>query len=268
MCGTPIPRSVRPPEAASRAAVPAEDATAGGVPGYLEDTYRWAYLRPASVRLLDHRWVVAAILWGQADRLLRAAAAELRPGERVLQPACVYGDFSERIARRLGPRGRLDVCDIAPIQVENCRRKLARHPNCRVRRHDAGEPLAVAYDAVLCFFLLHELPAAWKRRVTTALLEAVAPGGRAIFVDYHRPHRLHPLRWPMRAVFGWLEPYAEELWHRELWRLPEPAVACRFRWSKTTYFGRLYQKVVARRLDRAAASTAAPGALDSSGDAH
>ncbi len=266
MHGTPIPSSARSPGTVPVAGMRVDAAMAAeDVPEYLGATYRWAYLRPASVRFLDHRWVVSAILWGQAGRLSRAVAAELRPGERVLQPACVYGDFSQRIARHLGPRGRLEVRDIAPIQVENCRRKLARFPNCRVRRHDAGEPVGCSYDAVLCFFLLHELPAAWKRRVTTVLLEAVAPGGRAIFVDYHRPHPLHPLRWPMRAVFAGLEPYAEELWRRDLRRLPEPAVARRFHWSKTTYFGDLYQKVVARRLDAAAASAAPLRALDTPG---
>ena len=64
------------------------------VPDYLRDTYTWAYLRPESVWLLDRDSVVNAILWGNYRRLLRAALAELRPGQRVYQPACVYGDVS------------------------------------------------------------------------------------------------------------------------------------------------------------------------------
>ncbi len=245
------------------------DAGAGELPAYLEATYRWAYLRPLSVALLDRRPVVSAILWGQAERLVRTVLAELRPGERVLQPACVYGDLSARVARRLGPRGRLEVRDVAPVQVENCRRKLAAFANSRVCRHDAAEPVGAVYDAVVCFFLLHELPALWKRRVTTTLLEAVAPGGRAVFVDYHRPHPLHPLRWPMRAVFALLEPFAAELWRCELRELAEPVVAARFVWSKTTRFGGLYQKVVARRPPpEAEASEGRRGALDSAPGGH
>ena len=261
MHGTAMLPPVSEPEAAPAAA--GEDARDAAVlPAYLERTYGWAYLRPASVALLDRDLVVSCILWGQAGRLLRMAIAELPPGARVLQPACVYGGFSRRVAARVGPRGWLDVCDIAPIQVENCRRKLAPLANCRVMRRNAGEPLPGIYDAVLCFFLLHELPAGWKRRVMAALLGAVRPGGKAIFVDYHRPRPLHPLRWPMRALFALLEPFAEELWRYELRELAPPAAADRFRWSKTTCFGGLYQMVVARRTDRAEAPQGSAGALD------
>jgi hypothetical protein len=51
----------------------------------------------------------------------------------VLQPACVYGDLSPDIAAYLGPQGRLDVSDVSPLQVENCRRKLRAFPNATVR---------------------------------------------------------------------------------------------------------------------------------------
>ena len=73
------------------------------VPSYMQDVYAWAYLWPISVRLLDRPQVVNAILWGNYPRLLRAALAELRPGQRVYQPACVYGNFSSKVAEALGP---------------------------------------------------------------------------------------------------------------------------------------------------------------------
>ena len=34
------------------------------VPAYLRERYAWAYLHPASLRILDHRLVVSRILWG------------------------------------------------------------------------------------------------------------------------------------------------------------------------------------------------------------
>ena len=253
----PVSELERAPTAAG------DDARDGPIlPAYLEETYGWAYLRPASVALLDHDLVASLVLWGQMERLRRMVARELAPGARVLQPACVYGGFSRRIAERLGPAGRLEVRDVAPIQVENCRRKLARFPNCRVACRDAARPTAARYDAVLCFFLLHELPADWKRRVMVALLGAVRRGGKAIFVDYHRPRPLHPLRWPMRALFARLEPFAEEMWRRELREFAPPAVAARFRWRKTTRFGGLYQMVVARRTGSADRAEGAAVALD------
>ena len=88
-------------------AVPSTSAAAGDpqVPAYLWETYYWAYLNPRNVRLLDRELVVSVILWGNHRRLRQSAFAELLPGQKVLQPACVYGDFSPALARHLGLLG-------------------------------------------------------------------------------------------------------------------------------------------------------------------
>ncbi|NNG03559.1 MAG: class I SAM-dependent methyltransferase [Inquilinus sp.] len=215
------------------------------LPAYLQETYAWAYLWPISVRLLDRPWITSAILWGNYRRLKRAAFSEIPPGQRVLQTACVYGDLSYDLGALVGPRGRLDVIDVAPIQVANCRRKLNGVGHAHVRLADAAAPGGGPYDVVCCFFLLHELPDDRKRAVIDSLLSAVVPGGSVVFVDYHKPRSLHPLRGLMSIVFDWLEPFAKTLWRREISSFA-PA-ADRFDWRKETYFGGLYQKVVARR---------------------
>jgi SAM-dependent methyltransferase len=215
------------------------------LPSYLKETYNWAYLNPRNLRLLDRPLIVSAILWGNYRRLLRATLCELRSGQRVLQPACVYGDFSARLASHLGRGGLLDVTDVAPIQIENCERKLRHFDHASTRVSDASELGGGAYDAVCCFFLLHELPEAYKRKVVNALLDCVRPGGKVIFVDYHRPHWVHPVKPIMSVVFDTLEPFAKGLWEREISDYADQAT--RFDWSKRTYFGGLYQKIVARR---------------------
>ena len=236
------------------------DTASAGLPDYLERHYRWAYLRPASLRVFDRTAMASAILWGQYRRLTDAALAEIAPGDRVLQVACVYGDLSQRLAARLGPHGALDVIDIAPIQVANTARKLRRFSNARVHQADAAGPGAlghgVAYDAVLVFFLLHELPPAHKRRTVDAALARVAPGGRAIFVDYARPAAWNPLRPVMGTVFRLLEPFAAEMWHTPILSLA--SAPGHFRWRERRCLGGLYQVVVAERprnLSRRAASS-------------
>jgi len=216
------------------------------VPAYLRRTYAWAYLWPNSIRLLDRPAVVSAILWGNYGRLRDAALAEFQPGQAVLQPACVYGDFSPRLSGHLGPYGRLTVGDVAPQQVENCRRKLAPVGNATVEVRDAANHPAAGHDAVCCFFLVHELPDDHKRRVVDALLAAARPGGKIVFVDYHRPHPAHPLRPVMSLVFDLLEPFAKSLWRREISDFATHAD--QYTWTKQTYFGGLYQKIVARRI--------------------
>lgn len=216
-----------------------------GLPDYLVDTYTWAYLCPANIMLLDNTFVVNAILWGNFRRLVRLACAEFADGQRILQAASVYGNLSARLAETVGHAGHLDVVDIAPVQVEHCRRKLASFPQARVRVADAAAPGGGLYDGVCCFFLLHEVPDGYKRAVVDGLLNSVRPGGKIVFVDYHQPIALHPMRPVMQAVFRWLEPFAEGLVRRQI----EDFTSARdeFSWSKSTYFGGLYQKVVAVR---------------------
>ena len=215
------------------------------LPDYLVRTYAWAYLRPANIAILDRPIVYNSILWGNYARLAGAACDEFAQGERVLQAASAYGDLSLRLLDKLGPRGFLDVIDVAPVQVSHLRRKLGERLNLSIRVADAATPCGSRYDGVCCYFLLHEIPNDIKRAVVSRLLECIDRGGRVVFVDYARPGRLHPL-WPlMSAVFRWFEPYAEGLLSAPISSFAIHAE--RYKWSVQRYFGGLFQKVVATR---------------------
>jgi SAM-dependent methyltransferase len=215
------------------------------IPSYLSTTYAWAYLNRRNAYLLDREAVVAAILLGNHRRLRRALISEIAPGQSVLQAAHVYGRLIPEIARRIGPGGRLDVIDIVPLQAALCRRKLRGFTQARVRVGDAAQTGRPIYDIVSCFFLLHEIPDVHKRAVIDALLARVAPGGKAVFVDYHGPVAWHPLRGLMLRMLDRLEPFAESLWHHEV---QDFATNPRdFRWQNLTIFGGLYHKTMACR---------------------
>lgn len=220
---------------------------APGIPDYMEETYHWAYINPAMVSWLDHELIVTAILWGNSKRLTQSALAEIEPGQRVLQAAYVYGNFTPTLARHIGPDGHVDVIDIVPLQVNNARRKLLKYPWAESRLADASQPGGGPYDTVCCYFLLHEVPDGKKHDVVNGLLKHVVPGGRVVFMDYHMPASKHPLKGLMNMVWRKLEPYAIGLTETEIQNLADEAGD--FIWSKETYFGGLYQKVVAvRRL--------------------
>jgi ubiquinone/menaquinone biosynthesis C-methylase UbiE len=223
-----------------------QETTLDALPAYLSDVYTWAYLTPRLTGLLDRQVVVQTILWGNAQRLIDGVLACLKPGDAVFQPAAVYGDFSRQVAAAIGSQGRLEVRDIAPLQVSLTRRKVADLAQVHVARADAATPDRGEFDAVTCFFLLHEVPDEVKRLVVPAMLGLVRPGGGAVFVDYHRPHRWHPLKPLMRRIFQWLEPFALSLWSQEIEGLAG-AAATGFRWSKRTRFCGLYQTVIADR---------------------
>jgi ubiquinone/menaquinone biosynthesis C-methylase UbiE len=162
-----------------------------------------------------------------------------------MQSACVYGNFSAALAGHIGAEGKLDIIDVAEVQVRNCRRKLAGYKHATVSHQDALYVRGETFDVVCCYFLMHELPDDYKRSVAKALLDSVRPGGKLVFVDYHKPHWAHPLKLITSLVFDTLEPYAKGLWREEIASIAgnDP----RFTWRKETYFGRLFQKVVATR---------------------
>jgi ubiquinone/menaquinone biosynthesis C-methylase UbiE len=221
-----------------------------GLPAYLRQTYWWAYLDPRAVRFFDQQVIVNSILWGNFVRLKEAALAEVDPLEsaRMLQVACVYGDFTPSLASRMGAGSHLDVVDVAPIQLRNLERKLESQDQVNLHLQDASK-LGFAdesFDQVQVFFLLHELPDAVRRKAVREALRVTRRGGKLVFVDYHRPTAWNPHRYFMPLVFKLLEPYALDMWELEIesWL---PAELGFSGVEKTTYFGDLYQKVVVTR---------------------
>ena len=215
------------------------------LPAYLREVYNWAYLDRRNALLLDHEAVVTTILWGNSSRLRRALLAEISPGIRLFQASHVYGCLIPELANAVGPAGRLDIVDIAPLQAALCRRKLRGFPCARVRVADAASPGTEAYDVVVCYFLLHEIPDTYKHAVVDALLARVSPGGKVVFIDYHAPAPWHPLRGFMRQIFTRLEPFAESMWHHRIQDFAGDAGS--YAWRTETCFGGLYQKTVANR---------------------
>ena len=138
------------------------------IPSYLQETYWWAYVHPNAVYLFERQWLVNLILWGNFARLRDAALNELGSeiNGRILQVACVYGDFSNKLAARLSNDASLDVVDVLPVQLSNLRAKLpanARVTPCLRNSIDLGFSDAT-YDQTVLFFLLHEQPEAVRRQ--------------------------------------------------------------------------------------------------------
>jgi len=217
------------------------------IPQYLENTYWWAYLHPRAVHIFERQWLVNLILWGNFAKLRDAALQELGDSinGRVLQVACVYGDFTEHLVRRLGKQGSVDVIDVAPIQIKNLHTKLSdmRRVNAQLQDSTALQFADGTHDSTVVFFLLHEQPADVRRKTIAEALRVTKPGGKLVFVDYHKPKPYSPWRYLMVPVLTTLEPFAMDVWNNEIesW-LPEGAPVAKL--EKQTYFAGLYQKVV------------------------
>jgi ubiquinone/menaquinone biosynthesis C-methylase UbiE len=221
-----------------------------GVPNYLLTHYWWAYVHPKAVKLFERQWLVNLILWGNYARLRDTTLAEMEElfGGRTLQVACVYGDLTSHLSRRITSRGGvIDVVDVLPVQLRNLREKLPKGSPVRLLVMDSTNlrfPDA-SYDQALVFFLLHEQPRHYRERTMSELFRVVKPGGKIIVIDYARPRWWHPLRYVWRPLLAKLEPFALDLWRDEIAKwLPGGGATCL---RRVTFFGGLYQKVVITR---------------------
>jgi ubiquinone/menaquinone biosynthesis C-methylase UbiE len=140
------------------------------------------------------------------------------------------------------------VIDVAPIQIKNLQAKLKNQRQVAMWRQDASalQFADASKDAVVVFFLLHEQPDEVRRKTMAEALRVTKPGGKLIFVDYHRPVASNPFRYLMVPILSMLEPFAMDLWRDEIanW-LPAGSMPAKL--EKNTYFGGLYQKVVITR---------------------
>jgi ubiquinone/menaquinone biosynthesis C-methylase UbiE len=217
------------------------------IPHYLTAHYWWAYIHPAAVQVFERPWLVNLILWGNYARLCDAVLAEFGeslPG-RTLQVACVYGDLTPKLSRRVAQSGGLlDVVDIVPLQLQNLARKLPKPALTRLLHMDSAKLEAPSshYDRALVFFLLHEQPAAHREKTLSELVRVVKKGGKIVIVDYALPQPWHPLRYLWRPLLATLEPFALDLWRDEITKWLPPGIDVQAR--KESFFGGLYQKVV------------------------
>lgn len=153
-------------------------------------------LRQASLE----QWSSAADGWAhEAARRERGAsgaaaewmltAADLSPGQRVLELACGAGELGLRAAEAVGGTGRVVCSDFAKPMVDVAgeqARSLGLH-QVETRVLDAEDPQlnGEGFDAVLCRFgyMLMAQPA----RALRSSLEALAPGGRLALAVWGAP---------------------------------------------------------------------------------
>jgi hypothetical protein len=137
------------------------------LPKYLEENYWWAYLHPQAVHVFEREWLVNLILWGNFSRLRDVALQEFQPSsDKVLQVACVNGNFTQKLAELL-PQTHIDPVDVAPIQLQNLAKKITPFSNVFLH-HRSSVDLQLptsSYDSVIILS-----PAQMPQEVSLALL--------------------------------------------------------------------------------------------------
>jgi len=194
-----------------------------GIPVYLARYYWWAYLWEFGVWFFDHQPIINLILFGQYNRLMQETLRrfDAQPADRVLQLTCVYGKLTGELLPRV-PQG-MHLADVADIQLKLARRKArASNPSpplypVRMNAECLGYK-DNAFDTIVLFFLLHEMPPEARRRTMAEAMRVLRPGGRILITEYavlperHVLYRFSPFRWLLEH----LEPFLAGFWHEDM----------------------------------------------------
>lgn len=182
----------------------------------------WVYSNLGLTRFSDKRSWVKAVLLFQYDRLVDRVVGAIQQtalqGKTVLMTSCAFGDVMPRVvgASIDGGAGRICLTDLLKNQLIHADEKLRQYKGRYELSEADARRMPQADGAVelnLIFFLFHELPDAGKEQAFHEAARVVAPGGKLIIAEFHRP-----TAWLMRQLgrlyFTVFEPYALSLWHQ------------------------------------------------------
>ena len=216
------------------------------LPAYLTQIYGWLYQNPKLYNFLDNSFILNILTLGSHNILTEELKKEIYPHSHLLQIGVTLGNQIEKTYSALGMLGSYAIIDIIPEQLENCHEKHLEQ-QIKFIEGDASKEIKGdgEYDTIICYMLLHELPPYTRAVILNNIIKRLKLGGKAIFIDYHLPSSYNPLKYFVRAINRLYQPFAEALWKNSIKDLTPNAEKCS--WSQQTYFGGMYQKVVATK---------------------
>lgn len=81
------------------------------------------------------------------------------------------------------------------------------------------------------------MPDDTKYKVINRIMMSVPVGGKAIFIEYHKPAWYSPWRYMMPIVYWLLEPLAFPVWNHQITELGDPNLVKKFKWKKDSVSG-------------------------------
>lgn len=214
-------------------------------PAYFKEFYEKIYKNDRLCRFFDDERIASLMTFGCQNKMIEDVLEYVGTNSSVLQVGCTFGRQMDATAEKIGRYGKYVVADVSKEQIERCRQRSI-YQNIEFQLHDGRKPFSQKYDTVICYMLLNQLPNASKQKVINNVLDAVRDGGRAVFVDYHKPSALNLFRFVMQPFNRLFFPFVENMWKVNIDSFAEKKR--HFSWYKKTYAGKLYQRVVAVRI--------------------
>jgi ubiquinone/menaquinone biosynthesis C-methylase UbiE len=121
---------------------------------------------------------------------------KFKPGEVVADVGAGSGYLTFRISTAVGPKGKVLAVDVQPEMLAIIRKKMADRGVANVepvlgKEADPKLP-AAAVDTIILVDVYHELSRPYE--MTEAMVKALKPGGRLVFVEYRLEDKSVPIK--------------------------------------------------------------------------
>jgi ubiquinone/menaquinone biosynthesis C-methylase UbiE len=116
-------------------------------------------------------------------------AADVRPGQQVLDVGCGTGYLARLLAQTVGNSGLVIGVDASPEMIRYASRQAARTSNCQFQVGTA-EALSVPsdqFDVVVSSLFMHHLPPDLQRAALREMWRVLRPGGTLLIAEAHVP---------------------------------------------------------------------------------
>ncbi len=214
------------------------------LPSYMNVLFNKIYGNPMLCDILDDARVVRLTDFFATDKLVKSLLRDVPKSAHVLQIGLTFGKQIDAVYSKVQKQGKLDIFDISDVQIDLAAKKYAHH-NMTISNHDAAKSWDEKYDVIICYNLLHELPLKTRSNIMDNILDSLATGGKAVFVDIAEPETWNPLKYPLKWFNKLYRPFAESMWQQPLENFCSKKDE--FRWNHTYMHGHMFQKTVATR---------------------
>ena len=172
------------------------------------------------IKLVDFQPLISAILLFQYRSLVSKIISELKHldlrNKKVLITSCAFGNVIPRVVDAAVQAGveKVLIADIIHNELVHAKSKLGNFSG-KVEFIEENATSMTQGDGMVAanviFFLLHELPHHLKGPALSEAGRMVAPGGKLLLAEFHRPELwvLRALSWTYFKVF---EPLGLALW--------------------------------------------------------
>ncbi len=215
------------------------------VPEYLRAVYGTRYFQPVFAMCFDSGWLAEPATFFYSKKLTKAVTDEIIEGDDVLQLGLGSGGFERAVSDKMNGKGKYVIEDLSSSHAAAAEVRISPWLNAAIRERDFTVADEKRYDVVVGWFALHELPDERKKAALKRACDSLKPDGKLIFIDYAKPKKFHPFGWFVKMFNRLFEPFAESLWYNEIESFAP--VSDNMIWAKKTYFGGMYQCVIAQK---------------------